>query len=82
MTADLDTFNPFDPETLQCPFPHYAKMRDEQPVMYLDSLDIYLIHWPVVQAAGVVLPEHASDLLGPDQAWQDYNQAFGGEAEA
>jgi cytochrome P450 len=43
MTTDLSTFNPFDPATLQCPFPHYAQMRDEQPVMYLESLDVYLV---------------------------------------
>ncbi len=43
MTADLDTFNPFDPETLQCPFPHYAQMRDERPVMFIESLQLYLV---------------------------------------
>ncbi|MEO1056357.1 MAG: cytochrome P450 [Actinomycetota bacterium] len=43
MTADLDTFNPFDPETLQCPFPHYEQMRDERPVMFIESLQLYLV---------------------------------------
>jgi cytochrome P450 len=43
MTNDLSTFNPFDPATLQCPFPHYAQMRDDQPVMYIESLDVYLV---------------------------------------
>ena len=38
MAADLDTFNPFDPNTLQCPFPHYEQMRDERPVMFIESL--------------------------------------------
>ena len=41
--TDLATFNPFDPETLQCPFPHYAQMRDEQPVLFLESLGMYLV---------------------------------------
>ena len=41
--TDLATFNPFDPDTLQCPFPHYAQMRDEQPVMYLESMGMYLV---------------------------------------
>ena len=41
--TDLATFNPFDPDTLQCPFPHYAQMRDEQPVMHLDSMGLYLV---------------------------------------
>ncbi|MGB8862006.1 MAG: cytochrome P450 [Ilumatobacteraceae bacterium] len=43
MSSDLATFNPFDPETLQCPFPHYAQMRDEQPVMLIESLGMYLV---------------------------------------
>ncbi len=43
MSSDLDTFNPFDPTTLQCPFPHYARMRDERPVLYVESLDVYLV---------------------------------------
>ena len=41
--TDLATFNPFDPDTLQCPFPHYAQMRDEQPVMLLESMGMYLV---------------------------------------
>ena len=41
--TDLATFNPFDPDTLQCPFPHYAQMRDEQPVMHLESMGMYLV---------------------------------------
>lgn len=41
--SDLATFNPFDPATLQCPFPHYAQMRDEQPVMHLESMGMYLV---------------------------------------
>lgn len=41
--SDLDTFNPFDPATLQCPFPHYAQMREEQPVMHIESMDMYLV---------------------------------------
>ena len=43
MTSDLATFNPFDPQTLQCPFPHYAQMREEQPVMFIESLGMYLV---------------------------------------
>ena len=27
--VDVATFNPFDPATMQCPFPHYAAMREE-----------------------------------------------------
>ncbi|MGA9278169.1 cytochrome P450 [Ilumatobacter sp.] len=41
--TDLKTFNPFDPEALQCPFPHYAQMREEQPVLLLESMGMYLV---------------------------------------
>lgn len=43
MTIDISTFNPFDPETLQCPFPHYAKMREEQPVLKVEGLGIHMV---------------------------------------
>lgn len=43
MTNDLATFNPFDSDMLQCPFPHYAQMREEQPVLHLESLNMYLV---------------------------------------
>ena len=40
---DLRTFNPFDPQTLQCPWPHYAKMRAEEPVLHIESLGMYFV---------------------------------------
>lgn len=43
MTVDISTFNPFDPATLQCPFPHYAVMRAEQPVMKVSGLGIHMV---------------------------------------
>ena len=43
MSSDLENFNPFDSATLQCPFPHYAQMRGEQPVMLIESLGMYLV---------------------------------------
>ncbi|MGA1754526.1 MAG: cytochrome P450 [Ilumatobacteraceae bacterium] len=43
MSVDLSTFNPFDPGTLQCPFPHYAKMRDEQPVYEIPGMGIKMV---------------------------------------
>lgn len=39
----LASFNPFDAEALQCPFPHYARMRDEAPVLRLSGLGVYLV---------------------------------------
>ena len=43
MTSELSTFNPFDSDTLQCPFPHYSQMREEQPVLFLESMGMYLV---------------------------------------
>ena len=42
-SIDLQTFNPFDPKTLQCPYPHYQKMRAEQPVLEIPALGMYLV---------------------------------------
>lgn len=43
MTVDLSTFNPFDPETLQCPFPHYEAMRKEDPVHFIPGIGVYMV---------------------------------------
>lgn len=43
MTVDLPSFNPFDPATLQCPFPHYAAMREEAPVHQVAGLGIFMV---------------------------------------
>ena len=43
MNIDISSFNPFDPETPQCPFPHYAKMREEQPVLKVVGLGIHMV---------------------------------------
>ena len=45
MPADLDlkTFNPFDPTTLQCPYPHYARMRESLPVLHVPALSMYMV---------------------------------------
>lgn len=65
MTEDISTFNPFDPATLQCPFPHYARMRAELPVMRVPGLGIQMVtrHDLVMQV-----------LRDP----QTYSSAFGG----
>jgi len=39
----LERFNPFDAETLQCPYPHYARMRADAPVLHLEELGLYLV---------------------------------------
>ncbi len=41
--TDLAQFNPFDPEAMQCPVPHYARMRDEAPVIFNETLGVYLV---------------------------------------
>ncbi len=43
MAVDISSFNPFDAATLQCPFPHYAQMRSEQPVMKVPGLGIHMV---------------------------------------
>ena len=43
MDTDLGTFNPFDPAALQCPFPAYARMRSDAPVLHLPALGMYLV---------------------------------------
>lgn len=43
MTVDISTFNPFDPTTLQCPYPHYATMRAEQPVLKVQGLGLHMV---------------------------------------
>jgi cytochrome P450 len=40
---DLTSFDPFDRETLQCPFPHYARMRAEAPVLHVERLRMYVV---------------------------------------
>jgi len=42
-TTDLGGFDPFDAGTLQCPFPHYARMRAEAPVLLAERLGVYLV---------------------------------------
>ena len=43
MTDSLATFNPFDPTTLQCPFPHYATMREHAPVHFVEQFGVHLV---------------------------------------
>ena len=42
-TDTLAEFNPFDPTTLQCPFPHYAAMRETAPVLFVEQVGVYLV---------------------------------------
>jgi cytochrome P450 len=41
--VDVSAFNPFDPVTMQCPFPHYAAMREQAPVNFVESLGMYFV---------------------------------------
>ena len=41
--STLDGFNPFDPVTLQCPFPHYAAMRAIDPVHEVAGVGLFLV---------------------------------------
>ena len=43
MSVDISKFNPFDPATMQCPFPHYAKMREDAPIMEIPGMGIKMV---------------------------------------
>lgn len=43
MGAEQQPFNPFDPDTLQCPFPHYAAMRATEPVHEVAGMGLFLV---------------------------------------
>ncbi len=43
MADDLRNFNPFDPTTLQCPYPRYQRLRKESPVHLIESLNVYIV---------------------------------------
>lgn len=43
MAIDISTFNPFEPSTQQCPFPHYAQMREEAPVHAVPGMGVHLV---------------------------------------
>jgi cytochrome P450 len=64
-SIDLSAFNPFDPQTLQCPFPHYEKMRHEAPVMKVERIGVHL----------VTRHEHVMEVLRDPQT---YSSLFGG----
>jgi len=40
--ADV-TYDPFNPEILADPFPHYEQLRDENPVHYFDQYEMYTV---------------------------------------
>jgi cytochrome P450 len=42
-TTVFGHFDPFDPDTLQCPFPHYAAMRADAPVLFLEQYGVHLV---------------------------------------
>jgi cytochrome P450 len=37
------TFDPTDPETRQCPYPHYERMRADEPVCWVESTQEFLV---------------------------------------
>lgn len=38
---DLSTYNPMDREVQQCPFPHYAALRDHGPIFHHEQTGMY-----------------------------------------
>ena len=41
--ASVSQFNPMAPETVECPFPFYAAMREEAPVYRVPGLDFFIV---------------------------------------
>ena len=39
----VSQFNPFAPETIECPFPFYAAMRTEAPVYQAPGMDFFIV---------------------------------------
>ncbi len=39
----VSQFNPFAPETIECPFPFYAAMRTEAPVYQVPGMDFFIV---------------------------------------
>jgi cytochrome P450 len=66
--VDLEGFNPFDPAVQQCPFPHYAAMREQAPVFQVPGTPLFLVT--------------RYDLIGPilrDTA--TFSSSFGGPGQ-
>ncbi len=67
--TDSAAFNPFDPATMQCPYPHYSRMRAEAPVAFVPEVGLWFVtrHDLVLQ----VLRDHgtfSSRFGGPGTA--------------
>ena len=50
--GDPRDFDPFAPAVIQCPYPHYARLRDEAPVVWNDRLNAFIVtrHDLIVEA--------------------------------
>jgi cytochrome P450 len=48
-----DSFNPYDPEVYEDPYPSYAWLRDEDPVHHNEELDIWVLSRHADVAAGL-----------------------------
>lgn len=42
-SVDLTTYDPMDPAVQQCPFPHYAALRDHGPVFHHEQSGMYFV---------------------------------------
>lgn len=41
--TELSSFDPLDPATLQCPYPHYARLRKHAPIHFVESLGVWFV---------------------------------------
>lgn len=62
--TDLSTLNPFDPAVLQCPFPHYARMREEAPVLHLEHVGMWFVTRADLVAEALRDPKTYSNNFG------------------
>lgn len=64
-------FDPTDPDVQQCPFPHYAAMRDQAPVLELDGATLGR---PGERIFAVSRHQDVRDVL---QNWRTFSSRFG-----
>ena len=41
--AEAFTYDPWDPDVLQDPYPHFARLRAEAPVYHVEDHDIWVV---------------------------------------
>jgi cytochrome P450 len=63
--ASVKDFNPFAPDTVECPYPFYAAMRTEAPVHEVPGLGFYIVSTYADIERVLLDTEHFSSKTGP-----------------